>query len=147
MIYCWHHPLHPTPSFHTTHGDALLTVLTSQFIKRCSQQTRDQLVQEAIVDTFGPYEWVQRLCRALEDPGCLNNRLGQIINLINYFCSHPPMRRTLWACNIQECMFTALKRQQLFGDAANEWPIVATAATSIWCVSNIDAPAHVLTAI
>ena len=114
----------------------MLAVLISQFLSGCSQQTRDQLVQEAIVDTFGPQAWVQRLRRALEDPGCLNDRLGRIIDVINYFGSHPHVRQMLWVCKIQECIFVALKRQQLFGDAANEWPIFAEAPTSIGCVSD-----------
>ena len=55
-------------------GDNPLVALMTLF-SHAPTEDRNQLVQEAVVDTFGPRALVQRLQRALDDPTLLNDNL------------------------------------------------------------------------
>ena len=85
-FYIWQYTKRPDPD-----DDATLSLLTLSLSS--SRSDKDWLVQEAVVDAFGPHLFVDQLKRDLQDQTFTGIKLYQLMRFLAIFATHPATKR------------------------------------------------------
>ena len=89
----------------TINGLMVLTIASSQ-------EDRNRLVQEAVVDTFGPRPFIKRFHHDLENDAFVGSDLSNVFYVLAHFASHPAAQHLFLELNTYKLMFPALERQE-----------------------------------
>ncbi|ETW84684.1 hypothetical protein HETIRDRAFT_425936 [Heterobasidion irregulare TC 32-1] len=104
-FYIWQYTKRPNSD-----DDATLSLLTLSLSS--SRSDKDQLVQEAVVDTFGHHLFVDQLNRDLQDQTLIGIKLYQLMRFLAVFAAHPATKWLALEQGTYKFIFPAIRRQR-----------------------------------
>ncbi|KAI0311526.1 hypothetical protein OF83DRAFT_1150523 [Amylostereum chailletii] len=130
-LYCWQY----NPKW--DEDDASLDALNI-LADGASSEDRDALVKEAVIETFGAQNFVERMHRELKTPEVIDHKLANRLHFMYHFAHHPVAKRMLAALNIHIPILDAVKRQKLKGNPELEWDVLRWVAPQIYWIMTME---------